>query len=149
MSTITLSELAKEFRELNVKVGRGINFEPLLNEVKQKYVEQTDMSFNRSVDPNEVPWAPVKRKVPPPILIKSGRLRRAAKDKSRAATVRKHQILVGKVQVPFYGWFHQKGTSRMPARRWHGIGQRLIAYAREEGKKMMRSLLMKRLRRGQ
>lgn len=67
------------------------------------------------------PWSPRK---PPtgswPILRRTGKMQDTATFKTTSAPM----IFVARVQD--YGVFHQSGTSKMPQRRWLGIGSKII-----------------------
>lgn len=63
-------------------------------------------------------WQPRKRPTGPhPILKKSGKMQKTTKFKSDH-----HPMLFKATTNVAYGKFHQKGTGRMPQRRWLGLG---------------------------
>lgn len=91
------------------------------NELTKIVVDQHKESWGRQQDPVSLtPWSP--RKSPTgswPILRKTGRMQDTAK-------FRPIDTMVWSVRTTDYGPFHQSGTSKMPRRRWLGIGGNMI-----------------------
>jgi phage gpG-like protein len=90
-----------------------------LNKIVEDYNRQ---NWAQQRDPVSLkPWTPRK---PPtgtwPILRKTGKMQDTARFKTTSAPM----IFIARVED--YGTFHQYGTSRMPQRRWLGIGEQII-----------------------
>lgn len=87
---------------------------------------ETQLNFVRQSDPEGKPWAALKagtlrRKKTSAILRETGTL--AAGIQMRSTT---HQATVTSTAGSQYGIFHQKGTSKMVARPYIGIGDRHV-----------------------
>lgn len=87
----------------------------LLQVVKQHHQE----SWSASQDPaTGKAWQPRKKPTGShPLLRKSGKMLNSTKFKSDS-----HPMLFKATTNVSYGKFHQEGTSRMPQRRWLGLG---------------------------
>jgi len=100
-----------------------VNWWPKSKNKLNKIVED----YNRSMWPQEkdpvslTPWAPRRQPTGTwPILRKTGKMQ----DSARFKTTSKPMIFV--VNSVDYGIFHMTGTSKMPQRRWLGIGGRIL-----------------------
>lgn len=82
--------------------------------------ERTLLNFLQEEDPAGNPWKPVKRKVPPPILFRTGLLSRSAEQATRNPTISGDSLLID-ASEPFYGKFHLLGGVRLPKREWLGF----------------------------
>lgn len=90
-------------------------------ELTKLVIDRHKESWGRQKDPvTSSPWAP--RKAPTgswPILRKTGLMQDTAK-------FRPIDTMIWSVRTTDYGPFHQTGTSKMPQRRWLGIGGSLL-----------------------
>lgn len=91
------------------------------NELTKLVVDHNKQSWGQQQDPVTMsPWAP--RKAPTgswPILRQTGKMQDTAK-------FRAVNTMIWSVRTTDYGPFHQYGTSKMPQRRWLGIGGTLL-----------------------
>lgn len=92
------------------------------NELSKVVEDYNRQMWRQQLDPvTSKPWAPRK---PPtgswPILRKTGKMQDTAKFRTTA------EPMIFLARVTDYGPFHQYGTSKMPQRRWLGIGDRVI-----------------------
>ena len=87
-----------------------------LNKVVKEHHEE---SWSQQEDPvTGRRWEPRKKPTGShPLLKKSGKMFKSAKFKSD-----QHPMLFKATTNVAYGKYHQKGTSRMPQRRWLGLG---------------------------
>lgn len=79
-----------------------------------------EQNFYNQVDEDGVPWAPRKELLPHPMLIKTGRMFRAATDKANPehfSDISEAVLETGIGDPVFYAGFHHNGTRIMPARR--------------------------------
>lgn len=90
----------------------------ILNAVK----EYNQEAWSKQVDPvSQEKWQPRKKPTGShPLLNKSGKMFRSTEFKATSKPMMFNAI----IKVP-YGGFHQKGTSKMPQRRWLGIGGKI------------------------
>jgi phage gpG-like protein len=82
--------------------------------------ERTVQNFLASEDPEGTPWAPVKRKMPPPILIQTGLLERSAAEAARNPQIDGDTMMID-ARTPFYGAFHMVGGVHLAKREWLGF----------------------------
>lgn len=89
------------------------------NEVLQVVKEYNEEAWAAERDPvTGDKWAPRKQPTGShPLLKKSGKMQKSTQFKATS----KPMMFNAVVKVP-YGGFHQRGTSKMPQRRWLGLG---------------------------
>lgn len=80
---------------------------------------ETKMNFAKEVSPDDAPWAATKRG--DSILRDTGTLAGGI----AMASASQDQAIVQSTAGSEYGIFHQMGTSKMPARPYIGIGDRI------------------------
>lgn len=92
------------------------------SEVLQIVKEYNEESWKQEVDPvTGDKWAPRKKPTGGhPLLRKSGKMQNSTVFKPTSKPMMFNAI----IKVP-YGGFHQRGTSKMPRRRWLGIGSNI------------------------
>lgn len=82
---------------------------------------RTIKNFLYSEDPQGIGWKPPKyRRRPPPTLVVTGTLQRAAAVAAMKPTIMGSELLI-EVPDPYYGVFHLTGTSKMVPRVWLGV----------------------------
>lgn len=93
------------------------------NELTKIVTDYNKSMWSQQSDPVTLkPWAPRK---PPtgswPLLRKTGRMQDTAKIRAKNAAP-----MLFKASTVYYGKYQQYGTSKMVARRWLGIGSRIL-----------------------
>lgn len=111
--TLDLAPLLAPLRELGWD-GRALG--PLLQQVRRLGLEESRACFARSEDPDGRAWRP-SRKPRGKTLVETGRLRAGTRGRVEGSKV------VWTNNVP-YGVYLARGTRRLPARRFLGIGRR-------------------------
>lgn len=122
---ITVEDLGtSELLESKIKkLGRR---GPLMRNAGQLAKRETLLNFARQVSYTDAPWADItaatkKRKGSSKILEDEGIL----KGGIALTSANKDEAIVQSTAGSEYGIFHQKGTSKMPARPYIGIGDRI------------------------
>ena len=89
------------------------------NELLKVVKEHHQDAWQAQQDPvNGKPWKPRKQPTGShPILKKSGKMQNSTKFKADS-----HTMLFKATTNVGYGKYHQKGTDRLPQRRWLGLG---------------------------
>lgn len=109
------------FRSVGLDLGRKLR--ALSSEGKtvarvalaSKIRDLIEEGFIRETDPTGHKWAPRKDSLPHPILTKTGAMRRGFEIDLRGALIVTSSVVSDQGRP--YPLFHQKGTSKMPARR--------------------------------
>lgn len=103
----------------------NMDMSPIFTELDPVVSAGFDENFANKVDEFGVPWPPhapatVRRYGPHPLLVLSGRMKRAAitpGDSEHLLGVARSTAAYGVSGSVFYARFHHTGTSRMPRRR--------------------------------
>jgi phage gpG-like protein len=90
---------------------------PVVNAVRQMLASDSRENFASSSDPDAKPWRPLKRRKGKPLLDR-GVLRGSVTTKAEGP-----RVIQGSAQP--YASFHQRGTRRIPRRRFLGAGARV------------------------
>jgi phage gpG-like protein len=114
----SLEEAVRVLAELKDR-AKNVPVEYSLLQAAEIVEERTILNFAQEEDPAGNPWTPVKRKVPPPILFRTGLLSRSAQQAARNPTITGDSLLID-ASEPFYGKFHLGGVN-LPKREWLGF----------------------------
>lgn len=112
--------LRADFRDLNrviAELRSPPDTAPLMREIADRAVRQTQERFDRREAPDGTPWPPRRDSLGHPLLERTGRMRRSI----AARDLRDDEATIGTSGVPYAG-VHQHGGGNVPRREFIGIG---------------------------
>jgi phage virion morphogenesis protein len=121
----TLLSISLSFENLADRIEHP-RLAPAVEQVRGKLAKDTDQNFERSRDPDGNDWKPPVRKLDRKLLVKTGLLRQTSVTQVANAPVNDSGFTADPAWEPFYGIFHQEGTSRLAARPFAGFGEQAL-----------------------